>query len=180
VSSTAISSHLRSTFEANAIAAAAVVEQVAGVECLRQTVERIAAQSSSIVLGPDEFLPDGAMAELRGLGKVIADPTDEQLSRAHVGITAAFAGVASSGSVCIALGQPLACAASLLMPLHIVLLDASRIMARPSDLFDPECFAGEGLRRDVVMICGPSATADMGPLVRGVHGPHRLHILLLG
>ena len=33
--------------------------------------------------------------------------------------------------------------------------------------------------RDLVFITGPSATADMGPLVRGVHGPHRLHILLL-
>jgi len=30
-----------------------------------------------------------------------------------------------------------------------------------------------------VFVTGPSATADMGPLVRGVHGPHKLHILVL-
>jgi L-lactate dehydrogenase complex protein LldG len=65
------------------------------------------------------------------------------------------------------------------MPLHIVLLDAARIVERPSSLFDPACLEGEALRRDMVLITGPSATADMGPLVRGVHGPRRLHILLL-
>ena len=30
-----------------------------------------------------------------------------------------------------------------------------------------------------VFVTGPSATADMGPLVRGVHGPHKLHIIVL-
>ena len=77
------------------------------------------------------------------------------------------------------MGPPLAAAASLLMPLHIVLLGADRIVERPRDLFDPACLGGEALRRNLVLITGPSATADMGPLVRGVHGPHRLHIFLL-
>ena len=52
-------------------------------------------------------------------------------------------------------------------------------MARPRDLFDPDCLKGEGLKRNLVFITGPSATADMGPLVHGVHGPHRLLVLLL-
>jgi len=30
-----------------------------------------------------------------------------------------------------------------------------------------------------VFVTGPSATADMGPLVRGVHGPHQLHVIVL-
>jgi L-lactate dehydrogenase complex protein LldG len=77
------------------------------------------------------------------------------------------------------MGPPLAALTSLLMPLHIVLLPATRIVARPRDLFDPAVLNGEGLRRNLVFITGPSATADMGPLVRGVHGPHRLQILLL-
>jgi len=51
---------------------------------------------------------------------------------------------------------------------------------RPRDLFESNCLGGEGLRRNLVFITGPSATADMGPLVRGVHGPHRLQILLMG
>ncbi|MGB8324885.1 MAG: LUD domain-containing protein [Candidatus Acidiferrum sp.] len=167
-------------FEENAAGAAATVQRIASSAFnLRDAVERVVDGAAVIVLGPNEFLPSSLMPALRDIPGVIFQPTDQQLSTAGAGITAAFAGVASSGSVCIAMGSPLASAASLLMPLHIVLLDPARIVERPSSLFDPACLGGEALRRDMVLITGPSATADMGPLVRGVHGPHRLHILLL-
>jgi L-lactate dehydrogenase complex protein LldG len=167
-------------FEANAKEAAAGVTRVGtSVEEVRSAVKRVAGDSSSIVLSLDEFLPRDIADGLREIPTLL-QPTDEQLSKTEVGISAAFAGVASTGSVCIAMGPPLAATASLLMPLHIVLLSVDRIVARPRDLFEPECLGGEGLRRNLVFITGPSATADMGPLVRGVHGPHRLQILLMG
>lgn len=171
---------LIATFEANARDAAAFVERIEATPTIvRAAVERITRGSSAIVLGPSEFLPPKVMDALQDLPGIIAQPSDEALSTAEVGINCGFAGVASSGSVCIAMGPPQASAASLLMPLHVVLLSAERIVERPSDLFDPTCLSGEGLRRNLVFITGPSATADMGPLVRGVHGPHRLQILLL-
>jgi L-lactate dehydrogenase complex protein LldG len=173
-------SELLDSFEANAKESAARVERIdASPDSVRTAVLRALGSSTSVVLGPQEFLPNDTMDVLRELPGVIPQPSDEQLSTADVGVSAAFAGVASSGSVCIAMGAPLAAAASLLMPLHIVLLSPDRIVGRPRDLFDPLCLGGEGLRRDLVFITGPSATADMGPLVLGVHGPHRLHILLL-
>jgi len=119
------------------------------------------------------------VAGARGLAGVILKPDDEQLATAAVGVTEAFAGIASTGSVCVSLGRPLVGATSLLMPLNIVLLASERIVERPRDLFLPEALKGEALKRNLVVITGPSATADMGPLVRGVHGPHRLLILLL-
>src|ERR1700760_386133 len=119
-------------FEANAPAAAATLEHVAADRrSLRETVERLTRDLPAIVLGPDEFLPDGLMNGLRDLPGVIQNPTDKHLSIASCGVTSAFAGVASSGSLCVALGQPLAGAASLLMPLHIVILEVARIVARP-------------------------------------------------
>jgi L-lactate dehydrogenase complex protein LldG len=173
-------SELLAAFEVHAKEAAAVVEHAGpSAASIRAAVEKAAVGASKIVLGPPEFLAE-AMDALQDLPGVILEPSDEQLSTADVGVSAAFAGVASSGSVCIAMGAPLAAAASLLMPLHIVLLSSDRIVSRPRDLFDPLTFGGEGLRRDLIFITGPSATADMGPLVRGVHGPHRLLILLLG
>ena len=173
-------SDLVATFEANAIDAAAQVRRVrAKTHDVRQAVQDVTNGASSIALGAGEFLPGDLMETLRDLPGVLASPTDEQLSRAEVGICGAFAGVASCGSVCVAMGAPLVTMTSLLMPLHIVLLSATRIVPRPRDLFDPACLGGEGLRRNLVFITGPSATADMGPLVRGVHGPHRLQILLL-
>jgi len=32
---------------------------------------------------------------------------------------------------------------------------------------------------DVILATGPSATADMGGLVRGAHGPKEVHVVLL-
>jgi L-lactate dehydrogenase complex protein LldG len=167
-------------FEANAKEAAADVLRVENSpERVRLAVQQAAAGARSIVLGVGEFLPAGVLEKLRAIPGVIPEPTDKQLSTAQVGVSSAFAGVASSGSVCIAMGPPLAAPASLLMPLHIVILAANRIVERPRDVLDSSHLGGEGLSRNLVFITGPSATADMGPLVRGVHGPHRLQILLL-
>jgi L-lactate utilization protein LutC len=131
---------------------------------LRKAVGLAAHKARGIVLSEPEFLGQTLLAGLRGLAGVIAKPEDDQLATADAGVTEAFAGVASTGSVCVALGRPLVSATSLLMPLNIVLLARERIVARP---------------RNLVFITGPSATADMGPLVHGVHGPHRLLVLLL-
>jgi L-lactate utilization protein LutC len=171
---------LAATFEQNATEAAAIVWRCERTPlAIRNAVQRATENVRGIVLSEPEFLPPHLLAALRGLAGVILRPGDEQLATASVGVTEAFAGVASTGSVCIAMGRPLTAATSLLMPLNIVLLPAERIVERTRDLFDPQCLRGEALRRSFILITGPSATADMGPLVLGVHGPHRLLILLL-
>jgi len=110
---------------------------------------------------------------------VIAKPTDDQFAAADAGVTEAFAGVARTGTICIAMNGGMRAASSLLMPLHIALLPAERIVFRPRELFAPEGIGSAALKRNLAFVTGPSATADMGPLVRGVHGPHRLHILVV-
>jgi L-lactate dehydrogenase complex protein LldG len=178
--SRAATTSLVDSFEQHAREAAAIVEHCpAKPAAVRAALQAVVQGAQRIVLAASEFVSPKLVAALLDLPGLISNPADEQLANAEVGITGAFAGVASSGSVCIALGPPLVGAASLLMPLHIVLLDAARILPRPRDLFDPAVLGGEGLRRNLVFVTGPSATADMGPLVRGVHGPHRLHILIL-
>ena len=173
-------SSLIATFEANAREAATDVRRIqAAADAIRRAIEQCTKDATSIVLGAGEFLPRGHRESLCDRPGVLSSPSDEQLSKAEIGICGAFAGVASSGSVCLAMGLPLVAMASLLMPYSIVLLAADRIVARPRDLFDPACLGGDGLRRNLVFITGPSATADMGPLVHGVHGPHRLQVLLL-
>lgn len=171
---------LVAAFETSAGEAAAEVFFVADVPGkVRGAIEELTHDEKWIVLGVGEFLSSRVVKELREIPRVLQDPTDEQLSTAQVGVSDAFAGVASTGSVCIAMGPPFVATASLLMPLHIVILAAERIVARPRDLFNPECLGGAGVHRNLVFITGPSATADMGPLVRGVHGPHRLQIVVV-
>lgn len=108
------------------------------------------------------------------LGRSKAD-----LASCNVGVTDAFAGVARTGSVCVTVDHDYAGPISLLTRVHIALVAAETIVERPGDLFQNGCLEGKALHRNFVFITGPSATADMGPLVRGVHGPHQLHILIL-
>ena len=168
-------------FVTRATEAAAKVERIPRTPAdVRAAIARATEGARTLVIASGEFLPADVYVAARSLPGVIAKPTDDQLATADAGITEAFAGVARTGSICIAMGPPLRAAASLLMPLHVALLPAERIVFRPRELFELQGIGQEALRRNLAFITGPSATADMGPLVRGVHGPHRLHILVLG
>src|SRR5271170_4202406 len=146
---------------------------------VRAAIAQAAEGARTLVITSGEFVSAEIFAEARQLPGVIAKPTDDQLATADAGVTEAFAGVARTGSICIAMGGGLRAQASLLMPLHVALLPADRIVLRPRDLFEPTPIGEEALKRNLAFVTGPSATADMGPLVRGVHGPHRLHILVM-
>lgn len=111
--------------------------------------------------------------------KVITIPAKEQFPTIKTGVTDAFCAVASTGSVCVAITKNLTSPASMLTRKHIVVVDGKTIVPRPRDVFSEEYLDGKGLQRSFSFITGPSATADMGPLVRGVHGPGKLHIIIL-
>ncbi len=109
----------------------------------------------------------------------MADATPDEMVHTAAGVTEAFAAVASTGSVCIDVSHERTGMVSLLAPLQIAVVAAETIVPQPRDLFRADVLDGKGLTRDFVFVTGPSATADMGPLVRGVHGPHKLHIIVL-
>jgi L-lactate dehydrogenase complex protein LldG len=167
-------------FVSRATEAAATVERIPrSAQDVRAAIARATEGSRTMVIAETDVLPPGLLTAARSLSTVIAKPTDDQLATADAGVTEAFAGVARTGSICITMGGGLRAQASLLMPLHVALLPADRIVLRPRELFEPTPIGEEALKRNLVFVTGPSATADMGPLVRGVHGPHRLHILVL-
>jgi L-lactate dehydrogenase complex protein LldG len=167
-------------FVSRATEAAAKVERIPRSPAeVRAAIARATQGARTLVVADGDLIPADVFSAARTLPGVILRPTDDQLSTADAGVTEAFAGVARTGSVCITMGPHLRAAASLLMPLHVALLPADRIVLRPRELFEPKGLGEEALRRNLVFVTGPSATADMGPLVRGVHGPHRLHILVL-
>jgi L-lactate dehydrogenase complex protein LldG len=169
---------LISQFEDEARAAAASVERVrASASELRAAVERVARGRIAVAEPLD--LPTDLFSETRKLPGVILGRSKQELASCDVGITDTFAGVARTGSVCVTVDHDYAGPISLLTRLHIAVLSADMIVERPSDLFRPDCLDGKGLQRNFVFVTGPSATADMGPLVRGVHGPHHLHIVIL-
>ena len=132
-----------------------------------------------ILFAPPQELPIALFSEF------VADPRVRPIQlpmrwcTTAAGVTEAFAGVASTGSVCIDVSYERTGMVSLLAPLQIAVVAAETIVPKPRDLFRADMLDGKGLKRDFVFVTGPSATADMGPLVRGVHGPHKLHIIVL-
>ena len=139
-----------------------------------------ATESEELVLfaEPEDINPE-LFSEFKVNPKVITEPTKEQLSTVRCGVTDAFGAVASTGSVCVPVSNGLTSPASMLTRKHIVVLDAKTIVSRPRDVLSDKYLDGKGLTRSFSFITGTSATADMGPLVRGVHGPGELHIIIL-
>jgi L-lactate dehydrogenase complex protein LldG len=72
---------------------------------------------------------------------------------------------------------------SFLPETHFILIRASDVVGSYEDAFDRlRAIYGEGaLPRTVNLISGPSRTADIEQtIVRGAHGPKRLHVVILG
>jgi L-lactate dehydrogenase complex protein LldG len=169
---------LISQFEAAARTAFATVERLPSSAAeLATAVARIA--SGRIAIAEPLDLPPELFSNLGRLPGIVKNRSKQELATCDFGITDAFAGVARTGSVCVTVDQGYAGVISLLSRTHIAVLSADTIVERPADLFDARCVEGKGLKRNFVFITGPSATADMGPLVRGVHGPHQLHVIIL-
>jgi L-lactate dehydrogenase complex protein LldG len=167
-------------FETSAKAAVATVEVIDRTPpALRDAILRAAGDAGRILLALPQDLPAELFADFARDPRVLSEPSAEEMVNSPAGVTEAFAGVASTGSVCVDVGYRRTGMASLLAPLHIAVVAAETIVPQPRDLFRDDVLGGKGLTRSFVFITGPSATADMGPLVRGVHGPHRLHIIVL-
>ncbi len=166
-------------FISNAEEAAATVKIIrANANSLNDAL--IAATENELVLfaGPDDLDPE-LFSIFISNKNVITKPTKEQLSIISTGVTDAFCAVASTGSVCVSITKNLSSPVSMLTQKHIVVIDSRTIIPRPRDIFSENYLEGKGLKRSFSIITGPSATADMGPLVRGVHGPGKLHIIII-
>lgn len=92
---------------------------------------------------------------------------------AEIGVTTADALVSETGSVLICSQGGRRRLASLAPPVHLVVAQPSQIVGSLADAF------GRFPDGNLVLISGPSRTADIeGVLVRGVHGPGRVILLL--
>ncbi|GAB6877816.1 lactate utilization protein C [Halorubrum gandharaense] len=111
--------------------------------------------------------------------RVATTPTTADLRAAHTGVTAGALGIAEYGSVAIEADGAATEPVSLFVERHVVVLDESDLVDGWAEAFD---WLAPRLREDsadVVWATGPSATADMGGLVRGAHGPKEVHVVLI-
>ena len=101
-------------------------------------------------------------------------PSNEDLKNISISLTDCICGIAETGSILINnIGYE--SYMTMLSKKHIVLLNSNTIYEKPRDIFNIKDISSAS---SFSIITGPSATADMGSLVRGVHGPEQLNIIL--
>jgi len=104
-----------------------------------------------------------------------ADRTE--LFAADLGLTSAQWAIAATGTVVLDASQETHRLASLLPPVHVVLLPASRLLAELGEVLH---LLPRPVPAAVTLVTGPSRTADIElQLVVGVHGPGELHVILV-
>lgn len=121
-------------------------------------------------------LPDG-LGELPGF--VATDPSPSDLEAAATGVTHADLGVADYGSLALPATADGVEPVSLYGDQHVAVVAADDVVPGM-----PEALSalGDRFRADgdsVVLATGPSATADMGALVQGAHGPKTVHAVVV-
>lgn len=95
---------------------------------------------------------------------------------ADAGLSSADAALAETGSVILSSGPAQSRMATLLPPIHIVLLPTSRLT---SDIFTWTQARQETIPANITLISGPSKTADIEQTMAvGVHGPKRFVVIV--
>ncbi|MGE5646898.1 MAG: LutC/YkgG family protein [Acidobacteriota bacterium] len=107
------------------------------------------------------------------------DALRQACASAGFGITSADYALADTGSLVMLASPEEARLVSLLPPVHVAVVPRDRILTGLDELFSilPDPGAASS---SMVLITGPSRTADIEQiLVRGVHGPGEIHVVVV-
>ncbi len=129
--------------------------------------------------GADAYLSSLDFSSVEGFetARGAAAPDDS------AGLSAAFAGIAETGTMALASGPDNPVTLGYLPDTHIIIVPKTRIVATFEDAFEllRERPSANPMPRTLNLITGPSRTADIGGrIVIGAHGPRRLLAILAG
>lgn len=110
---------------------------------------------------------------------VTLDPTPSQLREATTGVTGSRLGISSLGTVAVESRSEGDEPVALYPERHVVVVRASDLCPDLEAAFSWLESAFGADRESVVFATGPSATADMGASVQGVHGPSEVHAIIV-
>ena len=171
-----------------------------GVATLHETPAADATETIAEVIEEPAVgtpLPDGVSVP----DAVVTEFSPGDLEAARTGVTPARHAIATYGTVTVPTDAEGAELVSLYATRHVAVLAASAVLpdmqtayerldsdiarAAAGDTSDRNASGGDTSNGDAdapqtqILATGPSATADMGTLVQGVHGPDEVHIVLL-
>lgn len=148
------------------------------VETRRVAPDEVAAAVADLAVDPAVGVAlDRPDAELPP--SVTVDPTPAVLEEATTGVTPAAFAVADYGSLVLPATDRGSELVSLFVDRHVAVLDADAVVP---DMAAAHERLGEDVPEEygsAILATGPSATADMGALVTGAHGPAEVAVLLV-
>jgi L-lactate utilization protein LutC len=128
------------------------------------------------------FLQECGIVYLAGVQSGFTDAAAlrEICATADVGITSADYALADTGTLVMLSSPAEARLISLLPPAHIAIVPIERVLSGLDELFTILPRPADQTS-SMVLITGPSRTADIEQiLVRGVHGPGEIHVVIVG
>lgn len=152
-------------------------------DAVRQALAQRGARR--VAIGADSALQPGLDAaltdvEVRRYTDAIETWKTELFDTIDAGITSADAGIADTGTLVLRPGPGEPRTLSLVPPVHIAVLRASRLQPSLPAAMASLCLPTHGLPTNLVLITGPSKTADIQQvLAYGAHGPKELVIVLV-
>ena len=168
------------SFVRNAQAARVHVTRTAGATVPGAMVDALLAERTirrAVVTREPEAQAVGALLAARGVD--VAPVGKDASANADLGVTGALAGLATTGTVVQHSGHAGGRTASLLPPVHLCVLPASRIVASTADVL--RAFGdGRALPSNIVLVTGPSRSGDIEQIIAlGVHGPLEVRVIVL-
>jgi L-lactate dehydrogenase complex protein LldG len=170
---------------------ARIVSMLARVEALagegvrtadpRSVVESLIAGKTAIASNAP-YLAECGITALPGVRSGITEAGELRVlcAAADFGITSADYALADTGTLVMLASPREARLISLLPPAHIAVVPRDRILTGLDELFSLVPNPAE-VTSSMVLITGPSRTADIEmTMVRGVHGPGRITVVVVG
>lgn len=147
-----------------------------GVETVEVPPEEVAAAIEEFLAGDAVGIPDDEWHHPLP-PSVDWEPTPAALRSATTGVTPAEFAIADYGSLVLPTAPPACELVSLYVDRHVAVLDRSDVVPDMEAAFDRLDGAIPDDYRDGIIATGPSATADMGELVVGAHGPSEVRLV---
>jgi L-lactate dehydrogenase complex protein LldG len=161
-----------------------------GAEVTRASTPEDAVRAIAEDRGAHDFpsiLPMGSDPMLAALPWDTAPTLQRRIGRAgphdRAALSRAVAAAAETGTLVLVSGADNPTTLAFLPETHFILVRAGDVVGSYEEAFDRlrAIYGAGNLPRSVNLISGPSRTADIEQtIVRGAHGPKRLHVVVLG
>jgi len=143
---------------------------------LQQLIEQYEAERIAV---SDSPLVHGLLQQISCDAQVLQNAAPSELFDCDAGITSAQWAIAETGTLVLESHRERHRLVSLVPPVHLAIVESSRIRRTMSEVLAAVNQPGE-LSRTVTFITGPSRTSDIElTLAIGVHGPGQLHVIVI-